>query len=84
MNCKITVIGSYMTDLTVYTDRFPNDGEAVHGSFHFPLCKIGLIKQSVDVRTLVGISGGIFHSSYYSRSSNVTFFPSFHFLPWTH
>ena len=35
MNCKITVIGSYMTDLTVYTDRFPNDGEAVHGSrFH--------------------------------------------------
>ena len=35
MNCKITVIGSYMTDLTVYADRFPNDGEAVHGSrFH--------------------------------------------------
>lgn len=22
--------------------------------FHFPLCKMGLIKQSVDVRTLVG------------------------------
>ena len=35
MNCKITVIGSYMTDLTVYADRFPNDGEAVHGNrFH--------------------------------------------------
>lgn len=35
MNCKITVIGSYMTDLTVYADRFPSDGEAVHGSrFH--------------------------------------------------
>ncbi len=35
MNCKITVIGSYMTDFTVYADRFPNDGEAVHGSrFH--------------------------------------------------
>lgn len=35
MNGRITVIGSYMTDLTVYTDRFPADGEAVHGNaFH--------------------------------------------------
>lgn len=32
MKAKITVIGSYLVDITAYTDKFPSDGEAVYAT----------------------------------------------------
>ncbi len=51
---KIVIVGSYITDLTSFTPRFPRDGESVIGSF----LKIGPGGKGSNAATAAARSGG--------------------------